>query len=53
MLNGSNADELLVVARESGGESDADGISIFLVNPALRYNHSTIHEHRRTEIVRN
>ena len=33
VLNGSNADELLVVARESGGESDADGISIFLVNP--------------------
>lgn len=34
VLNGSNADELLVVARESGGESDADGISIFLVNPS-------------------
>ena len=33
VLNGSNADELLVVARESGGEADADGISIFLINP--------------------
>ena len=33
VLNGSNANELLVVARESGGEVDADGISVFLVNP--------------------
>jgi alkylation response protein AidB-like acyl-CoA dehydrogenase len=33
VLNGSNANELLVVARESGGQVDADGISVFLVNP--------------------
>ena len=33
VLKGSTANELLVVARESGGEVDADGISVFLVNP--------------------
>lgn len=33
VLNGPNADQLLVCARERGGESDADGISIFLVDP--------------------
>jgi len=33
VLNGSNADELLVVARESGNETDPDGISIFRVPP--------------------
>lgn len=34
VLNGPNADELLVVARESGGETDPDGISVFCVLPA-------------------
>ena len=34
VLNGPNADELLVVARESGGETDPDGISVFCVPPA-------------------
>ncbi len=34
VLNGPNADELLVVARESGAEADPDGISVFCVPPA-------------------
>ena len=34
VLNGPNADELLVVARESGTETDPDGISVFCVPPA-------------------
>jgi alkylation response protein AidB-like acyl-CoA dehydrogenase len=34
VLNGPNADELLVVARESGAETDPDGISVFCVPPA-------------------
>lgn len=34
VLNGSNADQLLVVARESGEDIDVDGISIFLVDAA-------------------
>ena len=32
VLNADNADQLLVVARESGGEMDRDGISVFLVD---------------------
>ena len=32
VLNASNADKLLVVARESGGRTDREGISIFLVD---------------------
>jgi len=32
VLNGSNADKLLVVARESGAQTDRNGISIFLVD---------------------
>ena len=34
VLNGPNADELLVVARESGAVTDPDGISVFCVPPA-------------------
>jgi alkylation response protein AidB-like acyl-CoA dehydrogenase len=34
VLNGPNADQILVVVRESGEETDADGISIFLVDAA-------------------
>ena len=34
VLNGPNADELLVVARESGTETDPDGISVFCVPPS-------------------
>ena len=32
VLNASNADQILVVARESGAETDGEGISIFLVD---------------------
>lgn len=32
VINGSNADKLLVVARDSGAESDRKGISIYLVD---------------------
>lgn len=32
VLNGSNADKLLVVARESGGDNDREGISVYLVD---------------------
>lgn len=32
VLNGSNADKLLVTARESGGAADSEGISVFLVD---------------------
>ena len=32
VINGSNAGKLLVVARESGAESDRDGISIFIID---------------------
>lgn len=32
VLNASNADQLLVVARESGAETDAEGISLFMVD---------------------
>jgi len=32
VLNAGNADQLLVVARESGGESERDGVSVFLVD---------------------
>ncbi|MEX2129881.1 MAG: acyl-CoA dehydrogenase [Pseudohongiellaceae bacterium] len=35
VLNGVNADLLLVVARESGTSTDQEGISIFLVDPGL------------------
>lgn len=34
VLNGSNAETLLVVARESGADTDRDGISVFLVDAA-------------------
>ena len=34
VLNGSNADQILVVARESGDDADAEGISVFLVDAA-------------------
>lgn len=36
VLNGPNADKLLVVARESGDVTDRDGISLFLVNADAR-----------------
>ena len=32
VLNGPNADKLLVTARESGGATDGEGISVFLVD---------------------
>lgn len=32
VLNGSNAEVLLVVARESGADADKDGISVFMVD---------------------
>ena len=32
VLNAPNADKLLVVARESGAETDRDGVSVFLVD---------------------
>ncbi len=32
VINGANADKLLVVARESGAETDREGISIFIVD---------------------
>ncbi len=34
VLNGSNAEILLVVARESGAATDRDGVSVFLVDAA-------------------
>ncbi len=34
VLNGPNADKLLVTARESGGVTDREGISVFLVDRA-------------------
>ncbi len=34
VLNGSNAEKLLVVARESGAAMDRDGISVFMVDAA-------------------
>lgn len=34
VLNGSNADLLLVVARESGAATDREGLSVFMVDPA-------------------
>ncbi|MEQ8952599.1 MAG: acyl-CoA dehydrogenase [Gammaproteobacteria bacterium] len=34
VLNGANADKLLVVARESGNTADSKGISVFLLDPA-------------------
>ena len=36
VLNGSNADILLIVARESGAATDSEGISVFLVDAASR-----------------
>lgn len=34
VLNGSNADKLLVVARNSGAVAEAEGISVYLVDPS-------------------
>lgn len=34
VLNGSNAETLLVVARDSGGATDRDGISVYIVDAA-------------------
>ena len=33
VLNGSNADKLLVIAREAGDTTDREGISLFLLDP--------------------
>lgn len=36
VLNAANSDHLLVVAREWGAQVDADGISVFLVDPGAK-----------------
>ena len=55
VLNGSNADQLLVVARESGEDIEVDGISIFLLYAASEcfgcYSFTNIVGKKSSEIV--
>lgn len=54
VLNGSNADQLLVSARTAGEPCDAEGISLFLIDAnsagVHRYGYPTVDGHRAAQI---